>query len=125
LLEKVKPAARNWMQSQNVTPQANPQTDWRETWYPQNVQVWGRLAEGRDNSLAIQWLHCEYSYKGGREVPLPIKGTSVTGMLNQISRLWHRMYPIVLKKPDPENEGKFLPKPTPSYLELLSFQTKP
>jgi CRISPR-associated protein Cmr6 len=122
-LEKVETAARNWMQIQNVTPQANPQTDWRETWHPQNVQVWGRLAEGRDNSLAIQWLHREYSYdyKGGREVPLSIQGTSVTGMLNQISRLWHRMYPVVLKKPDPESEGKFLPKPTPNYLELITI----
>jgi CRISPR-associated protein Cmr6 len=83
----------------------------------------GRLAEGRDNSLAIQWLHRAYGYdyKGGREVPLSIKGTSVTGKLNQIGQLWHRMYPVVLRKTDPDNDGKFLPKPTPNYLELLTI----
>jgi CRISPR-associated protein Cmr6 len=122
-IEIVQAAARKWMQIQNVIPNPSLQTDWRESWHPHNVQVWGRLAEGRDSSLAIQWLHRAYGYdyKGGREVPLSIKGTSVTGKLNQIGQLWHRMYPVVLRKTDPDNDGKFLPKPTPNYLELLTI----
>jgi CRISPR-associated protein Cmr6 len=122
-IETVQAAAHNWMQIQGIVPRTSLQTDWRESWHLDNVQIWGRLAEDRNNSLAIQWLHREYSYdyKSGREVPISIKGTSVTGKLNQIGRLWHRMYPVVSRKPDPDNDGKFLPKPTPNYLELLTI----
>jgi CRISPR-associated protein Cmr6 len=122
-IETVLAAAHNWMRTQNVAANANLRADWRESWHPHNVQVWGRVAEGQENSAVIQWLHREYSYdyQGGREVPLSIQRTSVTGQLNQIGRLWHRMYPVVLKKPDPNNNGKFLLKSTLSYLELLTI----
>jgi CRISPR-associated protein Cmr6 len=44
----------------------------------------------------------------------------MTGKLNQIGQLWYCMYPVILRKPDPDNDGKFLPGATPSYLELIA-----
>jgi CRISPR-associated protein Cmr6 len=121
-IENVQTSARTWMEIQGV-PLSQPPASWREVWHPDNVQVWGRVAENRDDCTAIQWLHREYGYdyQRGREIPLSIKRTSVTGELNRIGRLWHRMYPIVGRKPDPDNEGKFIPQNTPKYLELLTL----
>jgi CRISPR-associated protein Cmr6 len=122
-IEKLKEAAQNWMQLQGCKPNPTRFADWRESWHPDNVQVWGRFAESREDSQAIRWFHDKpysYRYVGEQEVPLKIKGTSVTGKLNQIGRSWHRMYPVVLKKPDPENAEKFIPRITPAYLELLT-----
>jgi CRISPR-associated protein Cmr6 len=123
LIEVVQTDANKWMKTQGISQTSDYAADWREAWHPDNVQIWGRIAETRDDCIAIQWLHRAYGYdyKGVREIPLSIKRSSVTGELNRIGRLWHRMYPIVLKSPDPENEGKFLPKPTPRYLELLTL----
>jgi CRISPR-associated protein Cmr6 len=128
-IEAVQISARRWMEVQGV-PSSKTTANWREIWHPDNVQVWGRVSGdreqgimGRDDCQAIHWLHgvYKYDYRGGREVPLSIKGSSVTGQLNRIGRLWHRMYPIVLKKPDPANEGKFTPISTLNYLELLTL----
>jgi CRISPR-associated protein Cmr6 len=122
-IEKLQEAAQNWMQIQGCKPKPDQAVDWRESWHPGNVQVWGRFAESREDSQAIRWFHNKpysYRYEGKQEVPLKIKGTSVTGKLNQIGRVWHRMYPVVLKKPDPENAEKFVPRITPAYLELLT-----
>jgi CRISPR-associated protein Cmr6 len=122
-LNQVQTATIAWMNLQGITPSPAQYTNWRETWHPHNVQVWGRLAEG-SNSQAIDWLHGPYTYDYqtiGREKPVLIKGSSVTGKLNQIGRLWHRMYPVVLKQADPKAEGKFLPKQTPNHLELLTI----
>jgi CRISPR-associated protein Cmr6 len=122
-IEKLQEAAQNWMQLQGCKPEPDRSADWRESWHPDNVQVWGRFAESREDSQAIRWFHDKpysYGYEGKQEVPLKIKGTSVTGKLNQIGRIWHRMYPVVLKKPDPENAEKFIPKIIPAYLELLT-----
>ncbi|WP_448597400.1 RAMP superfamily protein [Thermoleptolyngbya sp.] len=96
---------------------------WREAWHPDKVQVWGRKASNREDSLAIEWLHREYSasYQGSRRIPLSIKGSSLTGKLNQIGRLWHRMYPVVLRQPNPKNAKRAIPKVTSSYLELLTL----
>ncbi len=121
-IQKLQDAALKWMEIQDVTPNPDRCADWRETWHPSTVQVWGRFAEDREGSAAVRWLHQPYSYRyqGKQEVPMSIKGTSVTGKLNQVGRLWHRMYPIVLTKPDPENPEKRIPKPMPGYLELLT-----
>jgi CRISPR-associated protein Cmr6 len=121
-VEKVQEAALAWMKIQGCTPSSEQFAEWRETWHPSNVQVWGRFSEGRESSAAVRWLHQPYSYhyQGKQEVPISIKGTSVTGKLNQIGRIWHRMYPIVLTKPDPDNADKRIPKTTPGYLELLT-----
>jgi CRISPR-associated protein Cmr6 len=122
-IEKLQEAAQNWMQIQGYKPNPDRSADWREAWHPDKVQVWGRFAESREASIAVRWLHQPYSYcyQGKQEVPVSIKGTSVTGKLNQIGRIWHRMYPVVLRKPDPENAEKFVPRITPAYLELLTI----
>ncbi|MGB3655796.1 MAG: RAMP superfamily CRISPR-associated protein [Rivularia sp. (in: cyanobacteria)] len=31
--------------------------EWREAWYPENVQVWGRIAKDALDSKVIHWLH--------------------------------------------------------------------
>ncbi len=125
LLNTVQTAATTWMHLQGITPNPEQYTHWREAWHPHNVQVWGRLTEG-SNSKAIYWLHGPYTYDyqaGGREKPVLIKGSSVTGQLGTIGRLWHRMYPAVLKQPDPNTKGRFLPIPNanPNYLELITI----
>jgi CRISPR-associated protein Cmr6 len=129
-IDRVRATAIEWMnyQGQSVTAPAA----WREVWHPTTVQVWGRVAEGADESEAIEWLHGKpYSADEdawGRSRPRQIKRTSITGgNINgslHMGRLWHRMYPIVLRKPDPkypDRTDRFLPKPTPRYLELLTL----
>ncbi|MGB8699856.1 MAG: hypothetical protein WCD18_10610 [Thermosynechococcaceae cyanobacterium] len=129
-LAKVQASAIAWMTLQGMTPDSDHFADWREAWHPANVQVWGRVAgtkqpllHGRDNCIAIRWLHQPYAIevKGVREVPRSIKGSTVSGHLNCIGRLWHRMYPVVLKKKDPKDESKWLPQNTPLFLELLTL----
>jgi CRISPR-associated protein Cmr6 len=62
-------------------------SNWREAFHPSRVQVWGRLADSKLDSHAIDWFHgC---YQGGNT----IKGSDLTGRLNRIGRIWHRMYP--------------------------------
>ncbi len=62
---------------------------WRESWHPKNVQVWARIAEGREDSRAIEWFHRDN-----------IKRTDLTGYVDvdsgkrKISQIWHRMYPL-------------------------------
>ncbi len=136
-IEKLQEAAQNWMQLQGCTPKPDRSADWRESWHPDNVQVWGRFAERKEDSQAIRWFHDQpysYRYQGTQEIPLHIYRTSVTGRvydrdkdgprndenLTQIGRIWHRMHPVVLKDPDPENPRKFIPRTTPAYLELLT-----
>jgi len=119
-IEHVQSNARNWMQIQNQTDDGISSANWRESWFKENVQVWGRRADLADDSLAINWLHGNYSSdpEGNR---LTIQGSTVTGKLNQIGRLWHRMYPVVLRQPDPNDPKKALPKLTNRYLELLTL----
>jgi CRISPR-associated protein Cmr6 len=62
-------------------------SEWREVWHPQKVQVWGRIAEDEDDSLAVRWFHGAYKESQS------IKGSTLTGTINQIGRIWHRMYP--------------------------------
>ena len=98
-------AARDWMQLQNkpATPGIEKDIAWREAWHPNNVKVWGRIAEDDEDSVAIRWLHEPYQ-KFDRYLKLQtqsIKNTSVTGSLGQIGRLWHRIYPVVKTKPEP------------------------
>jgi CRISPR-associated protein Cmr6 len=76
-----------------------------------NVQVWGRLAENKEDAIAIEWLHRDYASKQS------IQGTSLTGSMGQIGRLWHRMYPIVEII---EGEKKNY-RPNGKYLELMTI----
>ncbi|ELS32669.1 MULTISPECIES: hypothetical protein [Pseudanabaena] len=123
-LDKLQEAARDWLQLQeNVKLTANYATGWREAWHPDKVMVWGRIASNKESSEAIQWLHGSYQKRDNKaQIPeLSIYKSSVTGRVGQIGRLWHRMYPLMKLEPDPNDSTKKIPKPTASYLELLTI----
>ena len=122
-IDHVREAAKAWMKLQNVTPSSSYATGWREAWHPDNVQVWGRLAEDDEDSEAVAWFHGPYR-QAIREARIPegsIYKTSVTGKVNEVSCLWHRMYPVVRVLKDRENPKKKIAKSTPQFLELLTF----
>ena len=123
-IEQVRKIATNWMQFQGVV--ANPNNyaqSWREAWHPDQVQVWGRIADDAEDSEAIYWFHEPYHQGDARS---GIKGgsiycTSMTGKMSQVGRIWHRMYPLVRLVKNPDNSHEPLAKPTPRYLELLTI----
>ncbi|WP_013334239.1 hypothetical protein [Gloeothece verrucosa] len=82
--------------------------NWREAFHPNRVQVWGRIANSQDDSEAIYWFH--QAYRSNQT----IKQTELTGKLNKIGRIWHRMYPrsILVER------GR---KYTSEYVELLTI----
>jgi len=108
-LDSLQNAARKWLELHKV--QFSNQCRWREAWRVGNVQVWGRLADGKDDAITIEWLHGNYSNRKS------IKGTSITGSMGQIGRLWHRMYPVVEVI---EGERKHY-RPNGKYLELITI----
>jgi len=117
LIEKVRQAARDWILTQNKPIQENRWAkDWREAVHPSNVQVWARVADNSEESAAVYWFHRAYDSEG-----LSIKKSSVAGKLGQISRIWHRMYPIVLLKRNPKDPQKTIVQSTPRFLEILTI----
>lgn len=82
---------------------------YRETWHPDNVQVWARIAENDHDSKAVKWFHQSYTRNGS------IKNTDLTGRLGQIGRIWHRMYPHYVTGRD----GTLTP--THKYVEILTI----
>jgi len=119
-IDSVRETAKTWMQLRGVTPTPHAYADWRESWHPSRVQVWGRIAQTRDDCVAIDWLHQAYQRKVFQgEQDKKIKGTSITGKLGQISRLWHRMYPPKVRVV--QQEGKRKVKPTNRFIELLTI----
>lgn len=119
----VREVAIDWL---GTRPYAQPKTiwvqEWREAWHPSRVRVWGRVANGADDSVAVRWFHGAYQPEiRGIQERRSIYRSHLTGKIGQISRLWHRMYPIVLFKKDPENPKKPIVRPTPRFLELLTF----
>jgi hypothetical protein len=111
-----------WMRLQQVEPSSSRCADWRESWHPQRVQVWGREASDRDDSEAIRWFHGAYQPKTSRvQEEGSIYRSSIAGQMGQIGRIWHRMYPVV-RLPPPKTPGeKPIPKPTSKFLELLTI----
>jgi CRISPR-associated protein Cmr6 len=109
-------------QGVDPTPE-NYATSWREVWHPQTVQVWGRIAEDKEDSRVIKWLHQPYR----RAIPEAnisegtIYKSSVTGQIGNIGRIWHRMYPVVGLQNNPDNPEQLIPRRTRRYLELLTF----
>jgi len=128
-LDKLQNVAKAWLQLQGVSLGNSYATGWREAWHTNSVQVWGRIAQNKADSEAIEWLHKPYQTGDNRaRIPeLSIYKSSVTGSMGNIGRLWHRMYPLMLLVPDPNDETKKIPKPTAKHIELLtvfSEQTK-
>jgi CRISPR-associated protein Cmr6 len=122
-IDEVRQVASEWMQLQGIEPDKKNFADWREAWHPNYVQVWGRLAEGAEDCVAVRWLHEPYqrANRQFREAEQSIKQSSVTGRISQVGRLWHRMYPVVKMVDDPKNPGKKKPRVMPNYLELLTI----
>ena len=122
-INEVRKIASEWMRLHRVEPEESQCSDWREAWHPDNVQVWGRLANSNDDCVAVKWLHEPYQRHNPRfnEVEKTIKKSFLTGEISQIGRLWHRMYPLAQLVADPRNPGKKIPRMTPEYLELLTI----
>ena len=83
---------------------------WREVWLPDQVKVWGRIAEDQHSSEAIRWFHGPYSKNQS------IKQSDLTGKLNNIGRIWHRMYPRYFTTRSGELRQK-----RQEYVELLTI----
>jgi len=101
--------AIEWLKVNNLEPTCHV-ADWREVWHPEKVEVWGRIAEDKNSSKAIYWFHDSYS-EGQC-----IKQTTLTGKLNNIGRIWHRMYPRYIKTRTGELKQK-----RQEYVELLTI----
>lgn len=123
-IDKVRQTAEDWMRLQGVVPNPAQRALWREAWHPDVVQVWARKADSAEDCETIYWLHGPYQ-KADPRTRIPEKSiyrSSVTGQVNQIGRLWHRMYPFVrLVKNPTEPDGKPIFKTTPEYFELLTI----
>ncbi len=121
--DNVRQVAKEWIHAQKKPlKESNWTKDWREAWHPSNVQVWGRIAENRDDSVAVRWFHQPYRLRmEGIQAEGSIYKSPLTGKIGTISRLWHRMYPVVLLKKDPENPHKPIVRNTPRFLELVTI----
>lgn len=128
LINRVQGAAEGWMRLWGYEPNRDRATSWREAWCKERVQVWGRVAEYKGDSVAIGWLHQGYDevLQGGNLVPnKQLKKTVVAGFLGnkhnptRIGRVWHRMYPVIRKitKSDGQKSIVFADE----CLELLTF----
>ncbi|MGI0488930.1 hypothetical protein ACN4EK_26270 [Pantanalinema rosaneae CENA516] len=127
-IDRVLEVARSWMQKWNFEPNTNHPAEWRETWCRDRAQVWGRVADDEGDSLAIHWFHRGYDevQRGRQFVPTKrLKGTIVAGFTGnrqnptRIGRIWHRMYPVMLKTT--KSDGSATLRQTDQYLELLTF----
>ncbi|NEO54058.1 MAG: RAMP superfamily protein [Okeania sp. SIO3B5] len=124
--KEVLQVAIDWMKlQQNVTLTPDNCAEWREAWHPKRVQVWGRLATEAEDCEAVRWLHEPYRQKLGRHIQEgSIYQSSVTGFVGretQIGRLWHRMYPVVGLKKNPDNPNKPIIGKSRKFLELLTL----
>lgn len=123
-INNAQTVAEEWMQQEGVTPQHRKHADWREAWHKDNVQVWGRIAQNKEDSMAIPWFHGAYrpAIREINQAEGSIYRTDLTGRMSQISRIWHRMYPLArkLKNPQPKQPEYKLP-PNPQYLELITI----
>lgn len=120
-VEEVRKIAAEWMQLQGIQLQGYAQT-WREAWHPSKVQIWGRTADGQDDSEAIYWFHGPYRQKQrGLYDEGSIYKSPLVGKIGQVGRIWHRMYPLVVLKPNPKKPDRKIAKLTPQFLELITL----
>ena len=108
-LDDVHKVINNWLNFKGKLKSTRV-SSWRESFHPQKVQVWARLAEDEDDSLAVQWFH--QNFQGSNS----IKGSSLTGKIGKIGRIWHRMYPRYIKTTSGEIKRK-----KREYIELLTI----
>ncbi len=122
-IDQVRQVAQEWIKLQGIqSPSDRWSGDWREAWHPAKVQVWGREAEDKENSEAIRWFHGPYQTELRRGQPgSSIYRTAFAGKVGQVGSLWHRMYPVVVLRKNPENRGEPIIRKTPKFLELLTI----
>lgn len=77
--------------------QTTLETEWREAWHQENVQVWGRIAKNAKDSQVIPWLHS--SKQGGTQQPQ--KG----GYHNQPKALPNQSTSSAFKRPEKQTNG--------------------
>jgi CRISPR-associated protein Cmr6 len=109
IIDSVKTSVNNWLIFKGKTPK-DQISSWRESFHPEKVQVWGRIAENEDDSLAIEWFHGNYNKTQS------IKGSKLTGKMGNIGRIYHRMYPHHIKTPEGEIKRR-----GGEYIELLTI----
>lgn len=86
-IETIRVQAIAWIRSEMVIYQPEHAREWREAWHPSKVQIWGRVTDKKE-SAAIRWFHRNY------QDAKTIKESILTGKINKIGRIWHRMYPV-------------------------------
>ncbi len=123
-LNKIVDTAKKWLELAGINYDAdNYAAEWREAWHHDKVQVWGRVAEDKENSQAIRWFHGAYrsAIQQINQAEGSIYRTDLTGSMSQISRMWHRMYPSVRLLNNPDNPKQPIVRRTPQYMELLTI----
>ncbi|MEM7581218.1 MAG: hypothetical protein AAF316_15500 [Cyanobacteria bacterium P01_A01_bin.80] len=53
----IRPVGRPVQQEKSQGNTTTQGKEWREAWYSDNVQVWGRIASKTEDSKVIHWLH--------------------------------------------------------------------
>ncbi len=109
IINGVDKAVQDWVIFKGKTL-SNQINSWRESFHPQKVQIWGRIAEDEDDSLAVRWFHD--NYKGTQS----IKSSQLTGKMGNIGRIYHRMYPRYIK-----NSAQEIRRRSKEYVELLTI----
>ena len=115
-IDETLKTARKWMQHEGIKPNPGRYANWREAWHHDNAQVWGGIAEDRDDSFAIRWFHGAYQSEKS------IKTLDLTGKMGKIGRIWHRMYPIAKPRKNRETgKTEFFYPDECNYLELITI----
>ena len=119
-LKNTQAVAKEWMKLQHISPNPRNHADWREAWHQDNVQVWARIAEEKEDSKAVHWFHGAYrpAIREINQSESSIYRTDITGRMGKISRIWHRMYPLARKLKD-KDEYKIPPKHR--YIEIITI----
>jgi CRISPR-associated protein Cmr6 len=121
--DTLRTTAGNWMTRRGKAVTSNQWAEnWREAWHPSKVQVWGRIANDREDSMAIRWFHGLYQKEIKGIQPLgSIYNTDFRGKIGKVGRIWHRMYPLLIFKKDEQNPKKPIITNSPHYLELITI----
>ena len=69
---------------------------------------------------AIAPARCQTAFREARIPEGSIYQSSLTGSVGNVGQIWHRMYPDVNVKKDPET-GKKKPRQTPAFFEFLTI----
>jgi len=129
-LVEIQEDLRQWAISQIEDFGNRVARDWRESWHPylpRHPQDGGVLVYGREantsTSKAISWFH-----KEGKDAKALKSNPILSGQLNQIGRIWHRMYPIEDKgyleflTIFPDNSATHKISKTARFLEFLNSE---